>query len=78
MNNGKHGQGGHCTKMSADTPNIPQIIRPNLSAQAQKFGIFEKKTLSLGDLSQILFGQKFSKVVIVSKGDFLSNFHYCL
>ena len=27
-------------------PQIRQIIRPHLSAQAQKFGIFEKKTLS--------------------------------
>ena len=28
-------------------PKTPQIFRPNLSAQAQKFGVFEKK-LSLG------------------------------
>ena len=44
MNNGKYEQGTHSTKMDADslaenTPNASKI-------SAQKFGIFEKKTLS--------------------------------
>ena len=30
-------------KSTKNTPNDPQFFRPNLSAQAQKFGIFEKK-----------------------------------
>ena len=34
-------------------PQMPQNFRPNLSAQAQKFGIFEKK-LSLGVRSSCL------------------------
>ena len=29
-------------KSAENTPNAPKIIRPYLSAQAQKFGIFEK------------------------------------
>ena len=33
-------------KSAENTPNTFQNFRPNLSAQAQKFGIFEKKTLS--------------------------------
>ena len=30
-------------KLAENTPNAPQHFRANLSAQAQKFGIFEKK-----------------------------------
>ena len=31
-------------KLAENTPNPPpQIFRPNMSAQAQNFGIFEKK-----------------------------------
>ena len=33
-------------KLAENTPNAPKSIQPNLSAQAQKFGIFEKKALS--------------------------------
>ena len=33
--------------LAENTLNAPKIVRPNLSAQAQKFGIFDKK-LSLG------------------------------
>ena len=52
MVNGKHGQETHITKMGADqsaknTPNAPKNVWSNLSAQAQKFEIFEKK-LSTG------------------------------
>ena len=40
--NEKHGQGTYSTKMGADkSAEIPQM--PNLSAQAQKFGISMKK-----------------------------------
>jgi hypothetical protein len=50
--NGKHGQGTHNTKMSADklaenTPNAPKFICP-LSPKAQKFAILMKKKASLG------------------------------
>ena len=43
MNNGKHGQGTHCTKLGADSlvENTPNA--QNLSAQAQKFWISMKK-----------------------------------
>ena len=49
MENMEKGLAG--TKMGADklaenTPNAPLNFWPNLSAQAQKFGIFKKKTLS--------------------------------
>ena len=50
MIDGKHGgQGIYSTKMGADisaenTPNAPKSLGPKLSAQAQKFGIFEKSS----------------------------------
>jgi hypothetical protein len=42
----------HCTKIGDDSlakriQNAPKIFRPNLSAQAQKLGVLEKK-VSLG------------------------------
>ena len=50
MINGKHGKRTHSTtKMGADkltesTPNAPKSLGPKLSAQAQKFGNFEKSS----------------------------------
>ena len=46
-NTQNHGQGTHSAKMDAvyfcrKYPKCPQNFRLNLSAQAQKFGIFEK------------------------------------
>ena len=43
MNNGKHGQGTHYTKMGADSSAQNTQMPQNLSAQAQKFGISMKK-----------------------------------
>ena len=40
MNNGKHGQGTHCTKVGAD---CLAENTTNLLAQAQKFGVSMKK-----------------------------------
>jgi hypothetical protein len=34
-------------KLSENTQNAPQNFKANLSTQTQKFGIFEKKTLSV-------------------------------
>jgi hypothetical protein len=42
----ENGQGTHSTKMGADKlpeNKCPKIYLPNLSAQAQKFGILMKK-----------------------------------
>ena len=63
MNNGKHGQGTHITKMGAEslaenTPNDPKFIcpicLPNLSAQAQKFWISMKKRLHWASVVHVL------------------------
>ena len=43
MINGTHGQGTHSTKMGADKSAENTTNAPNLSAQAQKFGISMKK-----------------------------------
>ena len=34
--------------LAENTPNVPQIYLPNLSAQDQKFGISKEKKASLG------------------------------
>ena len=52
-NNEKHGQGTHSTKMGADSrpennPNASKNLILKMSAQAQKFKIFEKSSISLG------------------------------
>ena len=55
MNNGKHGQGTHCTKMSADsfaknTPSVPEFICPTCLPKPKSSG-FQWKKASLGDFS---------------------------
>ena len=52
MNNGKHGQGTHCTKMGADslaenTPNAPEFICPICMPKPKSSG-FQWKKASLG------------------------------
>ena len=52
MNNGKHGQGTHCTKMGADslsenTPNAPESICP-ICLPKHKCSGFQWKKASLG------------------------------
>ena len=44
MNNGKHGQGNHCTKMGADSlaENTPKFIRPICTIGSEVWGIVKK------------------------------------
>ena len=81
LNNGKHGQGTHCTKMDLIVwPKIPQMAQ-NLSAQAQKFWISMKKA-SLGIRSPWLpLSSKISCCVHQSVTQFIfliNNFVYPL
>ena len=43
MNKGLAGTKMGADKLAENTPNAPPNFWPNLSAQAQKFGIFKKK-----------------------------------
>ena len=50
MNNGKHGQGTHCTKMGNDslaenTPNAPEFICPICLPKPKSSGFQWKKAL---------------------------------
>ena len=68
MNNGKHGQGTHCTKMGADslaenTPNDPEFICP-ICLPKPKSSAFQSKKASLGVRSPYLQLSLWSKKLI--------------